>query len=403
MLDLDTGYIRQYTFDTRPAAYRASDTVDLPAGESVTYTVTANIDPSATGNLANTASVATSISDPTPGDESATDTDARGPPVADLSIVKDDSVATYTPGGSVIYVVSVSNPGPSDVTGATVTDLVTALPQVASASWTCVAAGGATCTASGSGDINETVDLPAGSGVTYSLTVNLASAATEDLVNTADVTAPGGTTDPDLLNNSASDTDTLSASADLTVTKSDGVATYTPDALYTGGDRFAFTAIDADAAASDPATININVGAALDDKGKGQFTDSTDNTVSISLTGGGTAMPYYTPDGDLEALVVTDTTVKSSLKITVKGVKGAKTTVGNIDVTGSLKGIKAPGVKLLGDLTVTGLLGSLALGDVQAGHNIDIASAATVSPRAAAATTIPTARTALVPAVISAR
>ena len=46
-----------------------SDTVDIPAGESVTYSVNATIDPAATGDLINTASVSTSVSDPNPGDD----------------------------------------------------------------------------------------------------------------------------------------------------------------------------------------------------------------------------------------------------------------------------------------------------------------------------------------------
>ena len=52
-------------------------------GASVTYTVTAHIDPSARGSLANTATVAlpAGLTDPVPGNNSATDTDTLTPEV----------------------------------------------------------------------------------------------------------------------------------------------------------------------------------------------------------------------------------------------------------------------------------------------------------------------------------
>ena len=43
-------------------------------------------------------------------------------------------------------------------------------PAVLTCTWTCVGAGGGTCTASGSGNINDTVNLPAGGSVTYTAT-----------------------------------------------------------------------------------------------------------------------------------------------------------------------------------------------------------------------------------------
>ncbi|WP_010466816.1 IPTL-CTERM sorting domain-containing protein [Acidovorax radicis] len=54
-----------------------NDVVNLPAGGSVTYTVTATVSASATGTLVNTATVTASggVTDPNPGNNSATDTD----------------------------------------------------------------------------------------------------------------------------------------------------------------------------------------------------------------------------------------------------------------------------------------------------------------------------------------
>ena len=44
------------------------------------------------------------------------------PGVVDLTITKDDSSATYTPGGTATYTIVVTNNGPDDVVGATIAD-----------------------------------------------------------------------------------------------------------------------------------------------------------------------------------------------------------------------------------------------------------------------------------------
>jgi uncharacterized repeat protein (TIGR01451 family) len=88
-------------------------------------------------------------------------------------------------------------------------------------SWTCVGAGGGTCTASGSGSINNSVNLPSGGSVTYTASCTIAAGATGSLDNTATVAAPIGMIDPTPANNSAIDSDTLSIQADIAVTLSD--------------------------------------------------------------------------------------------------------------------------------------------------------------------------------------
>ncbi len=197
-------------------------TVALPANSSVTYTATCAVNASATGTLSNTATV-TSATDPNAGNNSATDTDTLVAS-ADLSITKTDGVTTATPGGSVTYTITASNPGPSNAAGATVADT---FPASLTCTWTCVGVGGGTCTAAGSGNINDTANLPSGGSVTYTASCTVSAAATGTLSNTATVTAPAGVTDPTPGNNSATDSDTLAASADLSITKTDGVTTAT--------------------------------------------------------------------------------------------------------------------------------------------------------------------------------
>ena len=127
---------------------------------------------------------------------------------ADLSITKDDGATTYTPGLDASYTIVVTNDGPFGVQGARISD---PLPSgITTASWTCGnATGGAQCgVASGTGAIDTTADLPAGSSVTYTLSMGIPTEQTGSLTNTATVTPPDGTSDPDTSNNTASDTNT---------------------------------------------------------------------------------------------------------------------------------------------------------------------------------------------------
>ena len=66
-----------------------------------------------------------------------------------------------------------------------------------------------TCHPSGSGSIDDTVDLPAGSKITYKATGTVSASATGSVVDTATVTSPNGVPDPNTGNNTATDTDTL--------------------------------------------------------------------------------------------------------------------------------------------------------------------------------------------------
>jgi len=232
-----------------------NDTVNLPAGASVTYTATCGINASATGSLSNTATVSSSVSDPNPANNSATDTDTLTPQ-ADLAITKTDGVTTATPGGSVTYTITASNAGPSNATGSTVSDT---FPASLTCTWTCVGAGGGTCTASGSGNIAGTVNLPAGGSVTYTASCTISASATGTLSNTATVTAPAGVTDPTPGNNSATDSDTLAPQANLAITKTDGVTTATPGGSVT----YTITASNAGPANATGSTVSDTFPASL--------------------------------------------------------------------------------------------------------------------------------------------
>ncbi|MCP4664581.1 MAG: DUF11 domain-containing protein, partial [bacterium] len=194
-----------------------SDSADLPAGTSVTYLATVDIDPLATGDLDNTATVAppAGVVDDLLTNNTDSDVDVLLIE-ADLVLTKDNGVVTVIPGGPVTYTITVTNNGPGDVVGATVIDILS--PLLEGASWSCVAAPAGSC-GSGSDNIADTITLPSGSTATYTLTASLVPTANGNLNNTAQVDPPVTVYDPQPANNNATDGDLIARQADLEVTK----------------------------------------------------------------------------------------------------------------------------------------------------------------------------------------
>ena len=176
--------------------------------------------------LSNTAtSTRVEQTDPNPANDSSTVT-FTGEVGADLAITKTTDTPVVIPGTPVTYTIAVTNGGPSAVTGATVTDTVPA--TLIDVTWICTASGDSACPASGTGDIDTTVDLAVGGVATFTLTGTVASGATVPLANTASVTLPPEGRDPTPDNNSATATETLAPQADLGLTKSDGETSAVP-------------------------------------------------------------------------------------------------------------------------------------------------------------------------------
>ena len=125
----------------------------------------------------------------------------------DLSITKTDGAAAAVPGNPISYTIVVMNGG--SVPGvASVADTFPA--AITNVSWTAVGAGDATgFSPAGNGSIADTVNLPAGASVTYTVTGTIDGAAAGTLSNTATVAAGANTIDTNAANNSATDTDTL--------------------------------------------------------------------------------------------------------------------------------------------------------------------------------------------------
>ena len=194
----------------------------LPLGGTATFTITATADYRLDAALANTATVTATDGLIDPDLDNNTSTVSSTPtPVADLQITKTDGVTSYVPGQQLTYTITVTNAGPSFVTGAVVADLFDA-SIITSATWTAtIAQGQADLNGQvrGTGSLNQTIDIGPSSVVVYTVTAMTSSAATATLVNTATVTAPAGTTDPNPNNNSSTDVDTVTNPAKLTVVK----------------------------------------------------------------------------------------------------------------------------------------------------------------------------------------
>lgn len=205
---------------TGAGAGNISDIVNLPVGGSVTYTVSATINPSATGVLSNIATITPpgGFTDPNLSNNTATDTNTLTPQV-NLGITKTDGSASSIPGTPIVYTIVASNAGPSNVTGATVSDTFPA--ALVGVTWTCVASGGSSCPAGGAGNIGASVNLLVGGTATFTVNATIASGATGTLSNTATITAPPGTTETAPANNTATDSNSLTPQADLSITKGD--------------------------------------------------------------------------------------------------------------------------------------------------------------------------------------
>jgi uncharacterized repeat protein (TIGR01451 family) len=128
-------------------------------------------------------------------------------PSADLVITKSHNAA-LVPGGTVTYLIGVTNHGPSDVVDAHVTDQLPA--GLSDATWICTSTIGAACSAnSGIGSPNLYVDLPVAASATIEVLANVKADATGDIINTATIETPPGVTDPDPSSNSATDPGTI--------------------------------------------------------------------------------------------------------------------------------------------------------------------------------------------------
>ena len=282
-----------------------NQTVNLPVGATITYLVTGTLSGTATGSLVNTATVTApaGIGELDAANNIAVDIDtiSAATATADLAIVKTDAVTTAAPGGTVTYAIIVTNTGPSDVIGATVTDDFAA--SLSGVSFTAVGTGSASGFAAGSGDLNQVVNLPVGSSITYTVTGTLDAAASGALTNSATVTTPVGIADLNVANNISVDVDVIApaqASTDLQITKTSGGVSVAPGGTVT----YAIVVSNAGPTAVTGATVTDDFAASL-------------SGVTFTASGTGGASGFAAGSGDLNQTV--NLPVGATITYTVSG------------------------------------------------------------------------------------
>ncbi len=122
-------------------------------------------------------------------------------------------MSIVSPGATLTYTIVVNNIGPSDAPNSTVSDLKPT--QIDSWDWICASqtGGASACTPQTGlvGNFSDTVDLPAHSSITYTVTAHLSATASGSFTNTVTVSLPSGITDPTPSDNTDDDTDIILA------------------------------------------------------------------------------------------------------------------------------------------------------------------------------------------------
>jgi len=122
---------------------------------------------------------------------------------ADVSAAITASVPAYTAGAPLTYTITITNAGPS-ATNAAVVDTFPA--AYTAPTWACMATGGGSCGASGSGNIADIASLPPNAQVVYTVNGTVAPGTTGTLANSVVAVVNAPVTDPNQTNNTATST-----------------------------------------------------------------------------------------------------------------------------------------------------------------------------------------------------
>jgi uncharacterized repeat protein (TIGR01451 family) len=258
----------------------------------------------------------------------------------------------YTPGQALTYSMSVTNSGPGSVADATVSDALPSALAGGGFTWTCVPSSGSFCTSSGSGSVDDTVDLEAGGTLTYTLTGTVPTGATGTLSNSLTVTPPA----------SASDT---GCDPDCTTTTNDPEAdpqlTITPSVTSSGP-------YDADGQAIDYQYIVTNSGNVTM---SGVRVDDVATSPAGALTSGPSCQSLASPTGSCSGATTTLAPGQSATFTSTYAIAQADLDSGSVERTDSATG-DAPGCSsqscattTAGSATTVDLTQSPALGIVK--------------------------------------
>lgn len=189
----------------------------LTPGKPVTLTISGQVNAQYAG--ASLINAVSAMPPPTTTDSTPATANVVTPvtKTVEIKVTKTDNSPTYTAGTNTKYHLSIFNNGPSDLLGATFQDLLPA--GVTVASWTASAPAGSLPKDSGSGPVNQLINVPAKGQIDYVLTIEVPSGYTGPLTNTASIVIPSGYNNVNPAGNSATDTDTPDPHTDINITK----------------------------------------------------------------------------------------------------------------------------------------------------------------------------------------
>jgi hypothetical protein len=178
------------------------------------------------------------------------------------------------------------------------------------------------------------------------------------------------------------------------VDPSTGAIIYSPADGYLGADALSYTLTDSNGQTSAPAVVTLNVGVTINTSTAKSlaFTDNLGNSVTVALSGAGSAELFFNGTGSAHTIAakhgtgtvsvtgsglsISDiqasaTGMTSALTISRKGT--ASVILGGLSVSGGIGRILAPTSTLSGALSVTGALTTLQLGSAS-GATITVGS-----------------------------
>jgi uncharacterized repeat protein (TIGR01451 family) len=171
----------------------------ISAGETVAVSLIAQVAPSVPDGAAldSEAVVSSDPADPYPNNNSIT-LNSTANSRADISVEVEQQPMVTLPGQPISYTFTVHNIGPSDAATAEVSNI---LPlSLRNATWQCAATGGASCSGSGTGDVEDDVTLPAGASLTYAVEATASCAVENGSASASSANEPYTSNNSDTVN-----------------------------------------------------------------------------------------------------------------------------------------------------------------------------------------------------------
>ncbi len=182
----------------------------IPAGAVLDFPLDLRQLPAVPATLTANVGIGSQTADPAGGNNVATTSTVMRTGV-DLDVTIDDGRIGLAPGDATRYQIRVRNVGSVDAVDARV--LVPLASELLAAQWQCTAPAGAYCSASGSGGIDDLVNVPAGATLVYTLDATLdpdINALLQDTYSQGvQVLIGAGQTEVSTQNNTASDTNRI--------------------------------------------------------------------------------------------------------------------------------------------------------------------------------------------------